>query len=208
MCDPRSMGKTTLAICVMAAIPVSVLLAQDKPKPSQQSVERPPLSLSEKQLTPPPVMRICDAAVQGWCWTYTKNADHYDGANSRGGSRRMSVERFTAESVVMRVTQSDRPGFSALNTGKISSNGESLAGEWSDSTGNGGHIVAYWGKTLAAHPTVNPPNNAAALAFFVQMLLGAFTDDAQSSSDGDKERQQLNMSACGNKYMSPAACGH
>ncbi len=156
------LSKTTLAAGVMAALPFSVLFAQDKPKLKSDpgsslmgAVPRPPLdsSTADKKLTPPPVMRICDADVQGWCWTYTWNNGHYDGADGRGGSRSMSVESFTSESVVLRVMRSDRPGYSALNTGKISAQGDSLSGEWSDSNGGKGHITATWGAALASHPT-------------------------------------------------------
>lgn len=106
-------------------------------------------------------IRLCDADNPGWCWTYTRNGDHYDGVGDRGGSRTMTLESFSSQSVVMRMTQAGRPGWYSVNSGRMSSEGNSLtAGEWSDSNGGKGHITATWeastSKAAAASSTKAP----------------------------------------------------
>lgn len=111
------------------------------------------LAAQAANLSPPSVIHLCDADNPGWCWTYTRNGDHYDGVGDRGGRRTMTLESFTSESVVMRMTQEGRPGWYSVNSGKMSSEGGSLtAGVWSDNNGGKGHITATWSAGSASQP--------------------------------------------------------
>jgi hypothetical protein len=111
----------------------------------------------------PGKIRLCDADNPGWCWTYTRNGDHYDGVGDRGGSRTMTLESFTSQSVVMRMTQAGRPGWYSVNSGKMSSEGSSItSGEWSDSNGGKGHITATWEPASTSEPAANSTHSSTA----------------------------------------------
>lgn len=121
------------------------------------------LAAQAANVGPPSVIHLCDADNPGWCWTYTRNGDHYDGVGDRGGRRTMTLESFTPESVVMRMTQEGRPGWYSVNSGKMSSEGGSLtAGVWSDSNGGKGRITATWSAGSATQPAASTSSSKTA----------------------------------------------
>lgn len=105
----------------------------------------------------PTKIRICDPDNAGWCWTYTRNGDHYDGVGEHGGNRTLTLETFTTGSVVMRVTQAGKPGWSSVNSGRMTGNGIEL-GEWSDNAGHKGRITASW-DTVTQRPRAGAHTN-------------------------------------------------
>ena len=109
----------------------------------------------------PAKIRICDPDNAGWCWTYTRNGDHYDGVGEHGGNRTLTLETFTTGSVVMRVTQAGKAGWSSVNSGTMTGNGIEL-GEWSDNAGHKGRITASW-DAVTQSPSAGTRAAAAAL---------------------------------------------
>jgi hypothetical protein len=202
------LGKATLAAGVMAALPVSVLLAQDKPRPKSDpgssltgAVPRPPLestsSAHEKELQPPPVMRVC-ANPQDWnqCSTWTWVNDHYDGWREWGAIATMTVESFTRDSVVINRTDTGPSGqghpgdgFTMAYRGTVSADGNSiLDGASVTNRGKAGVFRAYWGPALASHPAMSPYKGPTASvnnpgAALLMGILGIGPDGSRKPTD-------------------------
>jgi hypothetical protein len=100
--------------------------------------------------SPPTVMNFCTTPFKN-CFTFTWNNGRYDAIAGNGQIATVTVESFTPESVVLRMTQPS--GNWSVSTGKISSAGNSiLNGDWLDRQGSTGHFAAAWGAALRDIP--------------------------------------------------------
>lgn len=159
----RAKPTTAAATSTPAKAPATAASAQ----PANSSGPSQPVAAANGQ---PGKIRICDPDNAGWCWTYTRNGDHYDGVGEHGGNRTLTLETFTTGSVVLRVTQAGKPGWSSTNSGRMTGNGIEL-GEWSDNAGHKGRITASWdavpqspsagAKPAAAFPSPARPGASA-----------------------------------------------
>jgi hypothetical protein len=157
------MDKTTLAAGVIAALSVSVLLAQDQPNPHWAFK-----SQADKKPALPTVMHLCIAGCStGKGGTLVFENGRY--ADKLAPTSVYTIETFTPEMVVIhldrQLTKEDPYGGTAILKGQLSKDGNSVVNgtiKWTSHPCCGlttGPFRAAWGDAIGTVPG-NPAENA------------------------------------------------
>ena len=173
------MDKTTLAACVMAALSVSVLLAQDQDQPRYVFPQPQPNTKPSPPTTAPlpPVIHFCGGGcASGKGTTLPLEGNRYVVRDAQGIAATYEVVKFTRESVIIKRTDyRPYPGTATL-TGKLSPDGNSIID---------GKI------TWAGSPSPNPFQMAWGEA--LNTVPGNSAQNAQTSSPQDQSRAALSL---------------
>jgi hypothetical protein len=156
--------KPTLAAGVMAALSVSVLLAQDQPRyvfPQPQADKKPAFPSPPATAPLPPVIHFCGGGcASGKGTTLPLEGNRYVARDGQGIAAAYEVVKFTRESVIIKRTDyRPYPGTATL-TGKLSPDGNSIIDgkiTWAGSASANPFQMA-WGEalnTVPGDPAVN-----------------------------------------------------
>jgi hypothetical protein len=195
-------GKTTLAAGVMAALSVSVLLAQDQPPSNPHWAFAQPQAGKKPAL--PTVMHLCIAGCStGKGGTLVFENDRY--ADKLAPTSVYTIETFTPEMVVIhldrQLTKEDPYGGTAILSGQLSKDGNSIVNgtiKWTSHPCCGlttGPFRAAWGDAMGTVPgnpsegNVQQTSNAqdqsrAALSLLFSVIGGAASQDGGGDTAG------------------------
>jgi hypothetical protein len=147
------MDKTTLAAGVMAALSVSVLLAQDQPNPHWAFAQ----PKADKKPAVPTVMHLCIAGCStGKGGTLVFENGRYADRLAPGSV--YTIDTFTPEMVVIHLTRNDQYGGTAILKGQLSKDGNSIVNgtiQWTSHPCCGlttGPFRAAWGDAIITVP--------------------------------------------------------
>jgi Sel1 repeat len=144
---------TRVTALILAALSATTLRAQDKTASANQSLNgaahqyaaRPVISVPNVVI-PPPVMHLCIAR----CFPIVWDKDHYINFGPENTSI-YTVERFTRDSIIMHRTDKGHFPLTAMMTGQISADGNSMVNGrivWTSGNSGSGPFIAKWGSAL------------------------------------------------------------
>jgi hypothetical protein len=193
------MDKTTLAAGVLAALSVSVLLAQDQPPTNPHwAFAQPKKTADPLPAGPlPPVIHFCGGGcASGKGTTLALDGNRYVARDAQGIAAAYEVVTFTRESVIIKRTDYRPVPGTATLTGKLSPDGNSIVDgkiRWAGSASPNPFQMA-WGEAVNTVPgnpndgnvqqTSSPQDQSRAMLSFLFSVIGGVGQDDGDAGSG------------------------